>query len=140
MTFDMRVVVPKGFDLKAPDRRLPVLFKVGIVTRHTSRITRHASHVTRHARQVYGGPGSILVTAAFRLTFDEWIASKGFAVVTMDGRLMCTHAAAADDDDDAAAAAAGAHAVVQGHRWQGIRLEPFDLQVLQKCRIIAFTH
>ena len=35
---------------------------------------------------MYGGPGSILVTKSFRLGFDEWVASKGFAVVTVDGR------------------------------------------------------
>jgi hypothetical protein len=85
----MRLVVPKGFDVKAPSRRLPVLFKVGLsshVSCSMSHVTRHTSHVTRHSLQVYGGPGSILVTKAFRLSFDEWIASKGFAVVTVDGR------------------------------------------------------
>ena len=38
--------------------------------------------------KVYGGPGSILVTKSFRLSFDEWVASKGFAVVTVDGRFV----------------------------------------------------
>ena len=113
LSFDMRLVVPHGFDVKAPSRRLPVLFKVGLsvehdtarnalesatrhtshvarrtshVTRHTSHVTRHTSHVSRAVLQVYGGPGSVLVTKSFRLSFDEWIASKGFAVITVDGR------------------------------------------------------
>jgi dipeptidyl aminopeptidase len=62
LLFDMRLVVPIGFNTSSPSRRLPVLFKV------------------------YGGPGSILVTKSFRLGFDEWVASKGFAVVTVDAR------------------------------------------------------
>jgi hypothetical protein len=79
MVFDMRLVVPKDFDTRAPARRLPVLFKVQVMT-----VSSCAHQVTPF--QVYGGPGSILVKKSFRLQFDEWVASKGFAVVSVDGR------------------------------------------------------